>query len=547
MALIAAELGAVLWQREPILSAVLAPGRAGADGRLMSTAALAVIGGLVAVLAHHLRRREGAVRRAADLRIAALETRIEDQARVIAELQHAREVAETANEAKSRYMVAVSHEIRSPLNAIYGYAQLLERDDTMSRSEAGAVIRNSAEHLTNLVEGLLEISRIESGVLKVRADIIELPPLIEGVIGMFRMQAAAKGLRLDLVLRDRLPLYVRTDEKRLRQILINLLSNAIKYTQEGGVTIMFGFRSQVADIEIVDTGVGIAEEDMERIFQPFERGRSPESRLQPGIGLGLTITRVLAHILGGDLAATSTPGLGSSFRLRLMLPEPLHSELESVLPSHHIVGYEGPPRSVLIVDDDAAQREAMRRLLSAIGFTVCLAGDADQGMTMADRHPVDIALLDIQLPGLSGWDLAARLRAGHRAMRIVMVSANVHELGAGSDQRSSHDGFMTKPVAYDGLLTMIGTQLGLAWRRTAEAPSSPAVAEPSATLPPEAKSFVATLRQLAKVGHIGGIEVTLAELEEAVPAASPLVAALRIHTDQFDLKSFVKVLDHAER
>ena len=196
------------------------------------------------------------------------------------ELARAKEAAEAANAAKTRYLVAVSHEIRSPLNAIYGYAQLLEREDGIPPVEAGSVIRRSAEHLTNLVEGLLDISRIESGLLKLRQDVVRLPALLDHVVDMFRMQAAAKGLTLDYEVEGRLPPFVRTDEKRLRQILINLLSNAIKYTDKGGATLTIRYRSQMAQVDVTDTGIGIAPEDLDRIFEPFERGRSLDSAMQ---------------------------------------------------------------------------------------------------------------------------------------------------------------------------------------------------------------------------------------------------------------------------
>ncbi|HEX8418504.1 MAG TPA: HAMP domain-containing sensor histidine kinase, partial [Sphingomonas sp.] len=191
------------------------------------------VGGVLIFLVHRAKRSaEGECRQQTQM----LQDEIAAHRRTHDELGRAKEAAEAANAAKTRYLVAVSHEIRSPLNAIYGYAQLLERDDAIPPAEAGGVIRRSAEHLTNLVEGLLDISRIESGVLQLRRDVVRLPALLDHIVDMFRMQAAAKNLTLDYKIEGRLPPFVRTDEKRLRQILINLLSNAIKYTQVGGAT-----------------------------------------------------------------------------------------------------------------------------------------------------------------------------------------------------------------------------------------------------------------------------------------------------------------------
>ncbi|WP_076073015.1 hybrid sensor histidine kinase/response regulator [Sphingomonas montana] len=479
-------------------------------------------------------------------------------ATALAELRRAKESAEAANEAKTRYLVAVSHEIRSPLNVIYGYAQLLERDDTLSGATVGTIIRRSAEHVTNLVEGLLEISRIESGVLTIRADIVDIRSLLGHVVDMFRVQAAAKGLTLTLDIDDRLPDRVKTDEKRLRQILINLCSNAIKYTQDGGVTITVRYRSQVADIAVSDTGIGIAPADLDRVFDPFDRGSSAEAQLQPGIGLGLAITRVLAHVLGGDIAVTSTPGVGSVFRFRVMLPTPALAT--PVLPGRaaaqgaRVIGYQGAPRTILVIDDDPAQRAILQSLLHGLGFVVHTACNGADGIALAASLPVDIVLLDIQMPGLDGWQVAERLRTAHGPrLRIVMVSADAHQFHAGGDGRSSHDAFVTKPVELDALVALIGSQLDLHWDAADQAPESGATdaTQPAATpMPPapsEAFPFLDRLNDYAAVGYVRGMESALNDLAHAVPDAAPLVAVLRRQLNDLDLRSLRKTIDHATR
>jgi CheY-like chemotaxis protein/two-component sensor histidine kinase len=464
-------------------------------------------------------------------------------AATLAELERAKVSAEAANEAKTRYLVAVSHEIRSPLNVIYGYAQLLERDDTLS-GEVGTIIRRSAEHVTNLVEGLLEISRIESGVLTIRSDLIDIRGLLDHIVDMFRMQAAAKGLALTLDVDDRLPAQVKADEKRLRQILINLVSNAIKYTQSGSVAVTVRYRSQVADIEVRDTGIGIAASDLDRVFEPFERGNSAEAQSQPGIGLGLAITRVLASVLGGDIAVESTPGVGSSFRFRIMLPAPMVASRAPVQGAR-ITGYAGPPRTVLVIDDDPAQRAILQSLLAALGFVVHTAANGTDGLLLAERTPTDIVLLDIQMPGMSGWEVGARLRASHGAsLRIVMVSADVHELNIGGENRSNHDAFVTKPVQLDALISLIGTQLDLRWDEAAvpDIAEMPAALSP---LPAAVLPFLDRLRDLARIGHLRGLENALDMFEQTIPTAAPFVAVLRRQLIDLDLTSFQKTLDDA--
>jgi signal transduction histidine kinase/DNA-binding NarL/FixJ family response regulator len=459
------------------------------------------------------------------------------------ELQQAKDVAEAANAAKTRYLVAVSHEIRSPLNAIYGYAQLLEREDAIPPAEAAGVIRRSAEHLTNLVEGLLDISRIESGVLKFRQDIVRLPGLLDHVVDMFRMQAAAKGLSLDYTVEGRLPAFVRTDEKRLRQILINLLSNAIKYTQRGGATLSVRYRSQIAFIEVRDTGIGIAPEDQERIFEPFERGSSPETALEPGIGLGLAITRVLARILGGEVTVSSVAGQGSSFQLQLMLPEPMTVPVGAAADGR-VTGYRGDRKTILVIDDNPSQLTVVQHLLRPLDFAIFTAGGGAEGLALADQCKPDLVLLDIQMPGCSGWDIAEELRARlGRRLRIVMVSANAHEFRAGGDGRSSHDAFISKPVDLGALLDTIGRQLDLTWIVSNDVATPTGDNISPIAWPDAARPHLESLKQYVKVGHVRGIEMVLTDLEAEIPESTAAVAAMRRHLSGFDLRALARTLD----
>ena len=225
----------------------------------------------------------------------------------VAGLQNALDAAKAANEAKTRFLASVSHEIRSPLNAIYGYAQLLERNDGHDDLRAARVIRRSSEHLSHLTEGLLDIAQVESGSLRLSRDTIRLRAFLEQLVDMLELQAQAKGIALVLDCPASLPDYVRADQKRLRQVLINLVSNAIKFTDAGQVTLKVHYRNELASFAVQDTGVGIAQQDIARIFTPFERvGDDVAGR--PGIGLGLAITQALVRMMGGDLEVESIPG-----------------------------------------------------------------------------------------------------------------------------------------------------------------------------------------------------------------------------------------------
>ena len=279
--------------------------------------------------------------------------------------------------AKSRYLTGISHELRSPLNAILGYAQLLENDESVPahRKEALGVIRRSSEYLADLIEGLLDIPKIEAGRLDLHRDQVRIDLLMEQLVTMFRLQAEERGLVFTYHCPLPLPERVTTDEKRLRQILINLLSNAIKYTDRGSVSLTLRYRSQVAEFTVRDTGEGIAPDNIERIFRPFERIRTP-GQSRTGTGLGLTITRLLTEMMGGDIAVESEPGQGSVFKVSLMLSSLHSSSPHSIMaPARRIYGYHGTRLKVLLVDD-ASHRQVIRAMLSPLGFEIRDIGNA---------------------------------------------------------------------------------------------------------------------------------------------------------------------------
>jgi signal transduction histidine kinase/DNA-binding NarL/FixJ family response regulator len=515
----------------------------------MLWAAFAVLAAVLAVAAWWLMRTRDS-RRAAEIEAAERTGLL--LAEVVAHrdtdtaLQRAKEVAEAANLAKSRYLVGVSHEIRSPLNAIYGYAQLLERGAGIAPQDAGGVIRRASEHLTNIVDGLLDISRIESGVLKLSRDVVPLPAFLESIVEMFRVQAANKGLQFHYDPAPNLPAFVRTDEKRLRQILINLLSNAIKYTPTGSARLTVRYRGLIAEFDVCDTGIGIPAADIDRIFEPFERGSAEVARAQPGTGLGLAITRVLAQVMGGDVAVTSTPGEGSVFKLRLMLAEP-GDAVAATARQRQITGYTGRRRTILLIDDDPLQLAVLQSLLRPLGFSVYAASNGPDGLELALNCAPDLVLLDIQMPGLSGWDVAPRLRSiaatgpSHDTnIKILLVSANAHEFAAGGDGAAAQDGFVAKPVDLQSLLDTIAGQLGLEWISDAAVGGDASL--PASVLTAPAARIV-ELRRLGQAGHIRGIEAALTALADEVPASRPLVEQLHGYVRAFDLAGYLRLLD----
>lgn len=399
---------------------------------------------------------------------AMLNEEIEAHRRTDEALQQAKEVAETANLAKSRYIVGVSHEIRAPLNAIAGYAQLLERDPGLHLDNAVRVIRRSSAHLVHLIEGLVDISRIENRSMRIERAATPLAELLDQIAEMFRLQATAKGIRFVYDPLPAMPSHVFTDEKKLRQIVINLVSNAIKYTSEGEVRLSVRWRNPVMEIEVTDTGVGIAPADLARIFEPFERVGTV--REEPGIGLGLTITRMLAEIMGGDITVHSEPGKGSRFCLKMLFSEAPSSARSTKC---RITAYTGPRRSVLAADDDLQQLDLLRNLLAPLGFDYQGVGDGEACLAACAHALPDLVILDIAMPGMDGWETARILRATYGDdLTILMISANAHDFQRPRRDDDPHDDYLTKPYEHEALLERIGTLLAVDWAQAeAEATS----------------------------------------------------------------------------
>lgn len=459
----------------------------------------------------------------------------------LAALRAARDAAEAANEAKTRFLASVAHEIRSPLNAIYGYAQLLERGQGRDVPGAARVIRRSAEHLAHLVEGLLDIAQVEGGAMTLTREVIRFPDFLEQLIAMLELQAQAKGLALLLERPERLPEFVHADPKRLRQVLINLVANAIKFTDHGGVTLKVDYRNELATFTVIDTGIGIAPEDAQRIFAPFERvgGAAAE---RPGAGLGLAITQALVHIMGGDIRVESVPGEGSRFTVRLMLSQPLTAPSDPAPEAGAVTGYLGRERRVLLIDDDAAHLAMVRGLLEPLGFQVRTASNAADGLALAAQFQPDLVLCDVALGKDNGWDVAAQLRRRHgAALRIVMLSGEAHLA-----QGDAHDTLVMKPFAFEDLLDCVADQLGVEWVRAARDPRAAASEVPSApalplVIAPIATARCAEIERLVRIGHVRAIEAEIDSLAALAPEAAALAERMRAALDSFDLKALASL------
>jgi signal transduction histidine kinase/CheY-like chemotaxis protein len=494
---------------------------------------------------------------------------IDSHRRTDAQLQQARAAADAANQAKTRYISAVSHELRTPLNSILGYAQLLQADADMPahRAQAVRVIQRGGEHLLSLIDGTLDVARIESGKLALDVKPMALARTLDEVASLFELQAAAKGLQFRFeVLGQPVPAAVRADDKRLRQILINLLGNAVKFTDTGTVGLRVRHARQMATFEVHDTGPGMSADELERVFEPFARARSADGvsadgRPLPGhsgSGLGLTIARMLTDVMGGEMTVRSTPGQGTVFTVRLFLPQvaDLPASAMQALASS---GYDGPRRTLWVVDNEAADRDLLRHWLEPLGFVVHTVDRGDEALAQLDAlapgesGAPDALCLDLAMPGIDGWETLRRLRAGAWAqLPVVIISANAFDRGLDNAVAHPASDFLVKPVRRDDLLVWLGQHLHLRWHtETTPAPAAPAPGHappapapaPAPAAPQWSDADAHALHALLRLGYPRGVLQWLDAWAQRQPEHAALAQAWSALAREFRFEAIAAALD----
>lgn len=386
-----------------------------------------------------------------------------------ANLIKAKQAAESANRAKSEFLARMSHELRTPLNGILGYAQILAHhsESLTPRQQKGVdIIQSSGEHLLTLINDILDISKIEAR--RVELDLVELDlaGFLSTVIGIIRLRAEAKGLTLIHELLPNLPATMLADEIRLRQILINLLDNAVKFTNQGQVTFKVGCQGERLRFQVEDTGIGLAPDDLDKIFEPFEQVGSVYNKAD-GTGLGLAISRRLVKLMGSDLEVSSIFGEGSKFWFDLALArsEKAVDSTEETCQPQTVCGYQGARRKILVVDDKASNRLVLTNMLEPLGFDMFEAIDGLEGVERAKMIKPDLILMDIRMPYMDGFEATERLRqtAGFERVIIIAVSASTFGEDRSASLEAGCDDFIPKPVHLPTLLQRMALLLQLTW------------------------------------------------------------------------------------
>lgn len=514
---------------------------------LKAYAVLLLVLGIVAwwlVLAH---RSRVVAQEESNRQTEALMREIESHRRTDEALQQAKHQAELANQAKSRYLTTISHELRTPLNSILGYAQLLDEDEAMPahRKQAVRVIRRGGDHLLSLIEGTLDLARIESGKLALDVKPMRFRDSMFEIARLFELQAAGKGIAFRREFDAGVPEAVRADEKRLRQILINVLGNAVKFTARGEVVFRLQYAREMARFEIEDSGPGMTADELSRIFEPFERGSAAGGAAVGGTGLGLTIAKMLTDLMGGEMTVRSTPGVGTCFAIRLFLPELRAAVVEAEMPRAPRAGYLGPRKRIFVVDNEELDRGLLLSVLQPLGFEIHQAASGHECLAMLHQIQPDAIFMDLAMPGIDGWETLRRLRrAGLSAAPVAIVSANAFDKGLENDVGIAPQDFLVKPVRVGELLDWLGARLSLQWVSAPEPLPAAVTPAPVREALPEPHRLRGLADQVA-LGHYRGIVRLLDEIEAEQPECAAFVARLRGLAREFQFDTMTRFIHDA--
>ena len=366
------------------------------------------------------------------------------------QIKQAMQEATTANKAKSIFLARMSHELRTPLNAILGFSNILKKsmNATISEKENLNIIKRSADHLLNIINEILELSKIEAGKMELSLKNFNLFELIKEIEDIFAFRCENKGLKFKIETLN-LPKYIKADEQRLRQILINLLGNSLKFTNEGEISLYIYELNKKLFFEVKDSGIGIDKFNIKKVFKPFEQVKQ-DNYTQQGTGLGLSITKELISLMGGNIYLKSQVGVGSEFYFSINYEKANEEELSKENNTKNIVGIknENFTKTILVVDDIKENRDLITLLLNSYGFKTLQATSGKEALDVFENEKLDLIFMDILMEGMDGLETMQNIRASKsgKDIPIIALSANVFEEDKMEALKNGANDFLAKPV-----------------------------------------------------------------------------------------------------